>query len=282
MPDMWGLASIATKFALYLGVLTSVGTVLAAMLFHLTGYRRFAVGFAVLAITTTLLGFSLAGAALTGDASGMTDPEMLGLLWSTPVGTTLALRLSGLGLLIFGLFAGRIGMILALIGSAFALWSFVNTGHISDRDSLMLSLVLMFHLAAVSIWIGILSPLRKLSLEKGRALDTADLGHRFGRLATVFVPLLILAGGYIGYELVGTWSALFGTAYGQALVLKVLFVAGLLALAAANKLRFIPKLSAGDGSAAAHLAKSISFEWGIIVLVLLTTAVLTSTLTLPS
>ena len=33
MPDLWGLAAIVTKFALYVGVLTAAGTVLAALIF---------------------------------------------------------------------------------------------------------------------------------------------------------------------------------------------------------------------------------------------------------
>ncbi len=282
MPDLWGLASIATKFALYLGVLTSVGSVLAAMLFQLRNNRGFTLGFAVFGITATLLGFALAGATLTGDASGMTDPEMLGLLWSTPVGIAVALRMVGLGLLIAGLFFGQIGLVLSIIGGILALWSFVHIGHIPDRGSLMLNLVLMFHLTAISIWIGVLSPLRALSLDTSRLSDAAAAGHRFGMMATAFVPLLILAGGYMSYELVGSLSALIGSSYGQTLVLKVLFVAGLLALAAANKLRFIPRILTGDQSAAVHLAKSISLEWMVLVAVLLTTAVLTSVLTLPS
>jgi putative copper resistance protein D len=140
----------------------------------------------------------------------------------------------------------------------------------------------MFHLAAISIWIGVLSPLRAISLDAERVSDAADLGHRFGTMAAVFVPLLILAGGYMSYELVGSLSALISGGYGQALVLKVMFVAGLLGLAAANKLRFIPAMTTGDRAAAGRLAKSISFEWIVIVAVLLTTAVLTSVLTLPS
>ncbi len=86
----------------------------------------------------------------------------------------------------------------------------------------------------------------------------------------------------MSYELVGSLSALFGGNYGQALILKALFVAALLALAAANKSRFIPKLTMGDQAAAQHLAKSISFEWMVVVAVLFITAVLTSVLTLPA
>lgn len=282
MPDLWGLASIATKFALYLGVITSVGTVLATVLFWLPRYRRLTIGFALFGIAATISGFSLAGASLTGDASGMMDPEMLGLLWSTPVGTAVALRMAGLVLLIAGLFLGRVGVMLSMIGGGLALWSFVTIGHIPDRGEMLLNIILMFHLVAISVWIGVLTPLRSLSLDANRIADAADIGHRFGKIAAVFVPLLILAGVYMSYTLVGSLSALIGTGYGQALIIKVLFVAGLLSLAAANKLRFIPQMTRGDLAAADHLAKSISYEWWVIVAVLLTTAVLTSVITLPS
>lgn len=283
MPDLWGLASVANKFALYLGVLVSVGTVLAAIVLRFEIARRLAMGFAVLGIAATLFAVSLAGAALTGDASGMTDPVMIGLLWSTPVGTAVSTRIAGLVLLIVGLvFGGRLGLGLTLIGGLLALWSFSLVGHVPDRGRLLLQLILLFHLTAVSIWIGVLAPLKALSQEPGSCMRAADLGRRFGKVAAVFVPLLVMAGGYMGFAIVGSLSALLGTGYGQTLVLKVVFVAAILALAAANKLRFVPQMSTGDQNAASHLARSISLEWVVINLILLTTAVLTSVQTLPS
>lgn len=282
MLDLWELASIASKLAIYLGVLTSVGTVFAAILFRLSNFHGFTSGFAFLGIAAAAIGFLLAGAALTGDVSGMTEPEILTLLWSTTVGTSLVLRLVGLGLLIFGLFIGRIGMVMSLIGGGLALWSFVNIGHISDRSSPMLNIILMFHLVAISTWIGVLSPLSKLSRDATKILETAELGHNFGKVAVVFIPLLIIAGGYMGYVLVGSLSALFTTAYGQALILKTLSVAGLLSFAAINKIRIIPQIASGDQTATGRLAKSISYEWIVIIAILLITAILTTTLTLPA
>jgi putative copper resistance protein D len=86
----------------------------------------------------------------------------------------------------------------------------------------------------------------------------------------------------MSYMLVGSMAALIQTGYGQALIIKVLLVAILLGLAAANKMRFIPRLRAGDPIAANHLAKSISIEWLVVLFVLAVTAVLTSNLTLPT
>lgn len=282
MPDAFGLAAIITKFALYLGVMSAAGTVMATCMFRLDRTRGLAVAFAVLGVMATILAFSLHGANLTGDVSGMTDPEMLGLLWTTPVGTALLLRLVGLGLLIAGLFIGRVGIWVSVVGGVIAVWSFDHVGHVSGRETTLLDIALTLHLLAVALWIGVLMPLKRLASSSATYASAADMGHQFGVVASVTVPVLIIAGGYMAYELVGSFSALFGKSYGQALIIKLLLVGLLLGLAAANKLRFIPALRAGDPAAAGHLSKSISVEWLVILAVLGTTAVLTTNLTLPT
>lgn len=282
MPDAFGLAAIVTKFALYLGVMTSAGTVMATLMFRLERTRGLAMTFAVLGIVAAILAFSLRGANLTGDVSGLTDPEMLKLLWTTPVGTALLLRLVGLGLLIAGLFMGRVGTWVSVLGGVIAIWSFDQVGHVSGLETTLLDLALMLHLLAVALWIGVLTPLKRLASSSSTYASAADVGHRFGVVASATVPVLIIVGGYMGYQLVGSFTALVGTSYGQAMIIKVLLVGLLLGLAAANKLRFIPALRTGDPAAANHLSKSISIEWIVILAVLGMTAVLTTNLTLPT
>ena len=282
MPDAFGLAAIITKFALYLGVMTAAGTVMSALIFRLDRTRGLAAKFAVIGLGATVLAFTLRGANLTGDVSGMTDPEMLGLLWTTPVGTAFLLRLAGLGLLIAGLLMGRVGAWVSVLGGIMAIWSFNHVGHVSGRETILLDIALILHLLAVALWIGALTPLKRLASSPVTYAAAADVGHRFGVVATVTVPALIVVGGYMGYQLVGSFSALIGTGYGQALIIKVLLVGLLLGLAAANKLRFIPALRSGDPAAAGHLSKSISVEWLVILVVLGMTAVLTTNLTLPT
>tara|TARA_B110000977_G_scaffold182184_1_gene243578 strand:+ start:1486 stop:2334 length:849 start_codon:yes stop_codon:yes gene_type:complete len=282
MPDAFGLAEIITKFALYLGVMTAAGTVMSALIFRLDRTRGLAAKFAVIGLGATVLAFTLRGANLTGDVSGMTDPEMLGLLWTTPVGTAFLLRLAGLGLLIAGLLMGRVGAWVSVLGGIMAIWSFNHVGHVSGRETILLDIALILHLLAVALWIGVLTPLKRLASSPVTYAAAADVGHRFGVVATVTVPALIVVGGYMGYQLVGSFSALIGTGYGQALIIKVLLVGLLLGLAAANKLRFIPALRSGDPAAAGHLSKSISVEWLVILVVLGMTAVLTTNLTLPT
>ena len=156
MPDIWGLAAIASKFLIYLGGLTAAGTLFACVVFRLSGLRAFAAFFAVLGLIGALVNFALAGALLTGDASGMADSEMLGLLWSTPAGDALAYRAGGLVLLIAGLFFGDRGLWVSALGGVLALWSFATVGHVFDHGGLWLDALLLFHLIAVAIWIGIL------------------------------------------------------------------------------------------------------------------------------
>ena len=281
MPDLFGLAAIATKFALYLGVITATGTVMATLMFKLDRTRRLAAIFAVLGLFATILSFSLRGANLTGDLSGMTDPMMLSLLWTTPVGTALALRLIGLNLLLVGLFLGRIGAWVSVLGGIIALFSFTQIGHISSSESALMEVALILHLLAVALWIGVLTPLYRLASSSTRYASAADVGHQFGLVASVTVPVLIVVGGYIGYQLVGSFTALIETGYGQALIIKILLFSGLLGLAAANKLWFVPALRLGNPVAASHLSKSIYVEWLFILAVLGVTAVLTTNLTLP-
>ena len=54
MPDLFGLAAIVTKFALYLGVITAAGTVMATLMFQLDRTRGLAAAFAVLGLAATI------------------------------------------------------------------------------------------------------------------------------------------------------------------------------------------------------------------------------------
>ena len=96
------------------------------------------------------------------------------------------------------------------------------------------------------------------------------------------VPALILAGVLIAWMLLSDLRALATTGYGQALLIKLLFVGSVLTLAAANKLRFVPAMQAGDAKAARHLARSIEIETVVILVVMAATATLTTVLTLPN
>lgn len=287
MPDIWVQAAILTKLVLYLGVLTATGLVMVRLAFvgaidSIDGRLRASiVGLAFIGMLASILAFALRGAALTGDASGVTDIQILRILWQTPVGTVLALRVAGFALILIGIVSGASGKWIALFGGTLSIWSFAEIGHVSDAATWM-KVLLVIHLAGVAFWIGVLSPLRRLASEPTQLSNAADLGHRFGFIAAFVVPVLVLAGGYHAWILVGSFSSLTSTGYGLFLLAKVGVVALLLSLAAANKLRFIPALRAGDANAARHLTRSISVEWMAVIAILLATSILTSALSVPT
>ena len=282
MLGIWELASITVKFALYLSILTASGTVFIGLIFKLSDIRKFAAVFAIIGLFTTLLSFSLQGAALTGSLSGMIDKDMLTLLWNIPASNAFKYRLIGLVLLIFGIVIGRHGLILSTLGGVIALWSFTRIGHVPEQKMLLLEVSLLAHLFAVAFWIGILMPLYRLSLNTETIQQAADLGHNFGVIAVITVPTIILIGVFMSYMLLGSFASLFGSAYGRTLLIKIILVAVLLAISAANKLRFVPALKRGDILAAVRLNNSIKLEWAIFVLILASTATLTSIFSIPS
>ena len=163
LPDIWGVATIATKFALYLGILISSGTVFISLVFSLKIYRSIAGSFAFLGLCAALLSFSLLSANLAGDATGLLDVELLQLLWSTQAGTTLVFQIAGMGSLTVGLFMGRLGRWVSVLGGLIAIWSFSNIGHVAGDDNLLLKITLATHLTAIAFWLGVLIPLKKLS-----------------------------------------------------------------------------------------------------------------------
>lgn len=282
MPDLWELLSILAKFLMYFGVLGSIGLVLARLVFRReTGaahhrIRGQASALAVLALAAAGFGFLLRGAAMTGDASGMMDPEMLGLLWRNPPGTRLLLLGSGLLLVLAGLRLAGPGLWIASAGGLLALWTFALIGHVPDAGSLWLQALLVLHLAAAAFWIGILSPLGRLAAQPENLSAAAGLGHRFGRIAAVTVPVLIAVGIVMAWRLLGDVSALATTGYGLTLLAKIAGVAALLGAAALNKLRFVPAMRRGEPAAAARLRRSIAVEWLAICAILLVTATLTT------
>lgn len=292
MPDIWGQAAILTKLLLYVGALGVTGLVIVQIAFASAtaslaqGLRNQTIALAVLALVASALSFMLGGAALTGGADGMTDPEMLGLLWQTLVGDALLYRIAGAAMVIVGVLLPRVslrlGLWLALAGGVLMLWSFAQIGHVTDIGRFGVRLLLLLHLVGIAFWIGVLSPLHHLSRRADHLDQAAQLGHQFGQAAMTLIPALIMAGLIIGWMLTGNLTALVVTEYGQTLIAKVALVAVVLMLAATNKLWFVPAMQAGDARAARHLARSIQIETAVILAVLAATATLTSVLTLPN
>ena len=287
MFDLWVMGNALIKISLYLGVFLSAGSAIVLFLYRDSLSRiskdmaKKAAGFLALGLLAAGLSYLQRAAALTGDIKSAWDFEILGILWQTPVGTVLILRVIGFCLLLISFLEFKLNRLVGLVGGIVLLASFTQIGHVYDLDSLVFKLLLLVHLVVVSFWVGILWPLQRLSSDVTLSEEATEVAHRFGVHASVLVPLLFIAGILIGWNLLDGLSQLISTPYGQTLLIKLGFFTVLLCLAAANKLRFVPAMRRQEERAFDHLVQSIKIERGLMFIILVTTAWLTSALTLP-
>lgn len=219
----------------------------------------------------------LNGAGLAGGF----DSELWALVARTAAGDSAWLRLAGLALLLAGLLMARLRLPALLTGGLLVALSFGLVGHVQDGpNALWLHALLTLHLAAVAFWIGSLWPLFRVAGTPGAARVAAVM-RRFGRIAAVSVACLLLAGIVLAALFLGGIVPLVTTPYGRLLLVKLALVALLLGFAALNKWRLVPRLSAGEAGAALRLRRSIAAEIALVALILLATAVLTSSFSPP-
>ncbi len=282
MLDSFVIISVAVKLLLYSALLTAAGSVLVRVLLNLQNLTRLVFWMVITTLIASIVLYGIDAITLTGDFSGLVDMEMLTLISETSNGQSFFVRLLGICLIFIGLFINRIGKWIAIFGALVSLYSFTQVGHMNDQNSVLITVSLFIHLIAASLWIGILYPLRKMALSENNHSKTAQIAHRFGQIATGFVPVLIGVGIYMAWQLFDSFSTLFTSGYGQVFLVKMFTVSLLLALAARNKLKFVPDLQRGNLQAAKHLANTITLEWIAFMVVLLATALLTTASDLPS
>lgn len=93
------------------------------------------------------------------------------------------------------------------------------------------------HLLAAGAWLGGLVPFAGAM----RRPDAAAIARCFSDLGTVCVCLVLLTGGANFWFMVGNGAALTGTSYGRLLLLKLVLVAVLVMVAAANRFVLAPR-----------------------------------------
>ncbi|WP_415919050.1 CopD family protein [Tateyamaria sp. SN6-1] len=276
--------AILAKAIGYGAALLAMGGVLFSAVFSQRGEasilrlaRQLAVGAALVGLAVLAVRFGIRAARISGmGIEGATDPMMLGFVWDSPLGTAAIWR--GMGeLAIVAILVPRVGQWIALAGSLAVAISFAQVGHALGEPRAALAVLLVLHLLAVAFWVGALIPLRRAAL----APAGADLLHYFGNLAAGGVAALILAGTSLAWLLSGSVTALLGTAYGLALLLKVALVAVLLGFAAFNKLKLVPALRAEEPGIMQTLRRSIFMEILAVCVILLATATITSVTTPP-
>jgi len=131
------------------------------------------------------------------------------------------------------------------------------------------------HLLATASWIGglpyLLLSMKRIS-EHGIRIR---ISQRFSRLAQISVAVLFLAGLGMSLVFVGSWNALYGTAYGIMVGTKVALFCCLLLLGAANYF-IVRGVGAASTTGATSLIRFGEVEIGIGLTVILAAASLTS------
>ena len=287
LSELDGLSAlmIAAKTGGYLGALLAAGTVAFTVLASrhavmLIGVRR-------LAALAALAGLVLLGAQIAlraaylggGTLTAAVDPLLLGLVMDGAPGTAAVVRAVGLAAVLLLPLDLKLADLLAGVGAIAIAASFALAGHALGEPRWALALLVTVHTGAVAYWVAALPGLL-LATRQVPQLTAAGLFDAFGRSALAVVGVLVAAGGLLAWLLIGSLQALWTTDYALLLVFKLLVVAGLLALAARNKLRLTPRVLAGDPNALAALRGSVRWELGAVVAILTLTAALT-TLTAP-
>ncbi|MGQ0569087.1 MAG: copper resistance CopC/CopD family protein, partial [Armatimonadota bacterium] len=104
----------------------------------------------------------------------------------------------------------------------------------------------LLHILTASIWVGGLTYFGAIYLPVVHATAPEAVrpaAVRFSRLAFVTVAVLIATGVAQGYLYVGSPAALIGPAYGRTLLVKLIIITPLLATAAINRWRIVPRLA---------------------------------------
>lgn len=274
--------SIAVKALAYAATLGAVGSVLVlALLREVSAGGRRALRLtaalsALAAAVFTALRLPVRASFLVGGTwDGAMDPMILGMVAESPLGTSATVRMAGLALMLCVLLRARAGLWLALLGAVLASASFALRGHALGSPQIILGALVTVHILCLAFWVGAFAPLARAARSDSPA-DAGALAHAFGARALWAVGLVVLAGG-ITLALLGaaTPSAL-SSPYGQMFAIKLVLFAGVLALAAANKLALTPALRAARPGAGARLRRSIGVEAGLVAGILVTTATLTT------
>lgn len=282
----WSSVLTGLRFAFYAAFLVAAG---AGMFVALVGGSDIRSGLRTAAIDRRIIfaGGALATAALVASlwvegaaAAGVSlqhlaDPAVWRIGLESTLGRSAAVAVCGLILLATGALARRpLSSVLWVGGALVGAISFALTGHVATAAPHRLTTsVLVLHVLAAAFWIGGLLPLVS-RLAREPAPVAARIVQRFSRLAIGAVLLLLIAGSIMAVVQVRAPAALLDTAYGRRLTIKLLLVAGMLALAAFNKSRLTPALMQGQPQAAPRLGSTIRAELVLGAAILLATAML--------
>ena len=231
---------------------------------------------AVVALFAALGMVPVTAADMAGSAEAAASPATLAtVLFATQFGHAWCWHLGFAAALAAVAWPRPGGLTLVLAGLSLASLAFV--GHASDMPGLPglgHELNQSIHLLAAGAWLGGLLPLYAL-LRRARPDDPAieDGVTHFSQMGYVAVALIAATGTINTCLLVGSVGALFGTAYGRLLSVKIALYLVMVAIALVNRLGLAPRLGS-DAAAPARLARSVVVEQALGLAVLAAVSVL--------
>jgi len=217
----------------------------------------------------------LTAASMSGDAAGLADSGLMRMIWQAGEGRATSTRVLGLLLAACAMHSNRQPGPWALAAAGAAATSFAWVGHVHALAAGWAVLLIGVHLLSVAFWLGALGPLLLIARHDD-AQRAAGPAARFGKAAVVVVGALVIAGLTLAWILMVNPSRWPSSNYGRLLAVKLGLVAGLLGVAAFNKLRLTPRLLAGDVRALRSLQRSIRAEMVLAASILWVTACLTT------
>ena len=239
------VASISGRWLLYVGLVVLAGAALTgwvALGGHVSERGQWLLRAAWLVAAVGLLTSMLAEHAITR------TPSLLPL-FLTPVGAALAdegkaLIACGAALVVLFFWPHRVPLVLVSAAAAVTMLFHVLAGHADAATTLRAFEVLdqWVHMLGVGVWVGGLAWLL-LGLRDEPGPERAQAVRRFSTIAGIALGAVLLTGLVRAFGEIGSVSALFTTAYGVILLVKLALVAVLVALGALNRYRMVPALS---------------------------------------
>lgn len=291
---MWASLVVLTKVGLYSSNMAVIGALFSIALFAKPNTVLFnrvrAYGFksCLIAVFFCAVGFFVqVGFASQSGLSGLFDKVILPILWNSSVGDSLLVRLLGLFFAFLGMAlllyqtkaVTYLAWVLLVISTVFISISFFLSGHTQSLNWLAKAAIAM-HFFAFACWIGSLLPLY-WSTKNYSMKDLASVLTKYGNMALACVIVVVVAGSYLVFALLGSPLNLFNSTYGGGLLLKFSLVIILLLLAARNRYSLVPKIvqaeSASDDTLAIdEFRVTVAFELVFAFFILLVTATVTS------
>ncbi|HVY88834.1 MAG TPA: CopD family protein [Hyphomonadaceae bacterium] len=237
------------------------------------GYLFASLVAAILAFGFAIMKLALVSSELGAGFADAFNLSTLGLAWSALARADLALAIGTL------LIAAGAAMRLAWLASVGALTmaaAFGLTGHTQGiTNPAEAPAIVALHVVIAAFWVA-----APISLRPSRTISDPDLMTRLARfstLAVVAIPVLVLAGLWLAFRILGGLEPLVSTPYGKLILAKLAAAILAIGMGALNK-TMIPNMIARDGAHGRrwlHMTltvETISFAAAILAVALATTA----------